>query len=440
MVSRMNVAERGMGLGLRALGGLSGLEVLDRTGLREPMKKLIFRASRDGFRTATVAGRAFSGAASLGRPARQRTGGDPGLFDLTPTDEQEMLQEAFGEFAAARLRPVAEEADRTATLPDGLDAEVTELGATMLGIPEQLGGALEEASAVTSVLVAERLAHGDLGLAFALLAPAAVATALSRHGDADQQARYVTPFAGEDPPVAALALLEDGALADPLEPATTAERTEAGGYVLRGAKALVPRAAAAEVLVVSATLDGLGRLFVVEAGEPGLSTSPEPAIGLRAAQTAALHLDGVELQAHALVGGDDALRDVVRRARLAWCALAVGCCQAVLDHVIPYVQEREAFGEAIADRQAVAFMVADISVELEGLRMATYRAASSLDAGRDAAREIALARQLVSDKAMRIGSDGVQLLGGHGYVHEYPEERWYRDLRAAGTMEGALLV
>jgi alkylation response protein AidB-like acyl-CoA dehydrogenase len=108
--------------------------------------------------------------------------------------------------------------------------------------------------------------------------------------------------------------------------------------------------------------------------------------------------------------------------------------------VIPYVKEREAFGEAIANRQAVAFAVADIAIELDGMRLVTWRAASRADQGKSFAREAALARSLCTRHGMRIGSDGVQLLGGHGYVKDHPVERWYRDLRAIGIMEGALLA
>jgi alkylation response protein AidB-like acyl-CoA dehydrogenase len=108
--------------------------------------------------------------------------------------------------------------------------------------------------------------------------------------------------------------------------------------------------------------------------------------------------------------------------------------------VIPYVKDRRAFGEPIANRQAVAFAVADIAIETAGMRLATYRAAGRADQGKSFAREAALARQLCAKHGMRIGSEGVQLLGGHGYIKEHPVERWYRDLRAAGVMEGALLV
>jgi alkylation response protein AidB-like acyl-CoA dehydrogenase len=112
----------------------------------------------------------------------------------------------------------------------------------------------------------------------------------------------------------------------------------------------------------------------------------------------------------------------------------------VLDYVIPYVNERRAFGEPIANRQAVAFTVANIAIELDAMRLATYRAASRVDQSLPFAREVALARRLSAERGMAIGSDGVQLLGGHGYVKEHPVERWYRDLRALGLMEGGLLV
>jgi alkylation response protein AidB-like acyl-CoA dehydrogenase len=118
----------------------------------------------------------------------------------------------------------------------------------------------------------------------------------------------------------------------------------------------------------------------------------------------------------------------------------MGTGRAVLDYVVPYVNERRAFGEPISNRQAVAFTVANIAIELEGMRLATLRAASRVDQDLAFAREVTLARRLCSERGMVIGSDGVQLLGGHGYVKEHPVERWYRDLRAAGLMEGAVLV
>ena len=164
--------------------------------------------------------------------------------------------------------------------------------------------------------------------------------------------------------------------------------------------------------------------------------------GVRAASLTKLVLEDVKVPADAVLGETDGstYAECVRLSRLAWCALAVGTGQAVLDYVTPYVKERQAFGEPIAHRQSVAFMVANIAIELQGMRLLTYRAAARAAAGKDFSREVALARKACTDKGMQIGLDGVQLLGGHGFVKEHPVERWYRDLRAVGVMEGAVLV
>jgi alkylation response protein AidB-like acyl-CoA dehydrogenase len=112
----------------------------------------------------------------------------------------------------------------------------------------------------------------------------------------------------------------------------------------------------------------------------------------------------------------------------------------VLDYVMPYIKERQAFGEPIANRQSVAFMCANIAIELDGLRLITWRGAARAEQGLPFIREAALAKRIAADKGMQIGSDGVQLLGGHGYVKEHPVERWYRDLRAIGVAEGVLVI
>ena len=297
-----------------------------------------------------------------------------------------------------------------------------------------------ERAVTTGALVAEALGHGDMGLAVACLAPAAVANALVLWGDAEQQATYLPAFVGDDVPAAALTLLEPRPLFDPFDLRTTARRVD-GGFVLDGVKSLVPRAASAELFVVAAALEGTPALFVVESGTSGVSIESEPAMGLRAAAMGRLVLEGVHVPTGALLGADaaDAYADCVRLGRIGWAALACGTGKAVLDYVIPYVNERQAFGEPISHRQAVAFMVANIGIELEGARLTTLRAAARAEQGRSFARESALARRLTAEYGMQIGSNGVQLLGGHGYVKEHPVERWYRDLRAVGVMEGVLL-
>ncbi len=436
------MAERSMGLGLRWLNRLAGSDLLDRIRIRKGVERALFQGTKNGFRSATAAGRTFKAAQQLGKPARQAKSRSKGLFDLAPDDEQQMFQEAGRAFAEEKVRPAALAADAARETPAELLAEASELGVNMLGVPEELGGVIHEQAAVTSVLIGEALAHGDMGIAYAALAPGAVATAIGHWGSAEQEATYLPAFTGEDVPAAALAILEPRPLFDPLKLETKA-RKDGEEWVLDGAKSLVARAKDCELFVIAAEADGIGpALFVVESGTKGLSIEPEPAMGLRPATTGRLTIEGVRLPADALLGEGkpEDYVDCVNRSRVAWCGLAVGAAQAVLDYVIPYVNERQAFGEPISNRQGVAFAVSDIGIESEGMRLATYRAASRADRGEKFAREAAIARRLCAAKGMQIGSEGVQLLGGHGFVKEHPVERWYRDLRAAGVMEGALLV
>ena len=440
----MSLAADGMGLALGGLRRLAGLEVLDRYGLRERIEQLVTTTTRGGFTAANTAGRQFVKASRSVRstPARQSPASKGQLFDLTPDDEQQMLVETFADFAATHLRPAAREADEAQAVPPKLRSMASEMGAMVLGIPTELGGVVDERSSVTSVLAMEALARGDMGLAAGIMAPAAVASALALWGDADQQATYLTPFTGDEPPRAALAIAEPRPLFDPTQLQTRARR-EGGDFLLTGLKALVSDVADAELLLVAAEVQGGGpALFLVESTAEGLGVRVEPTMGVRATATGELALTDVRVPASALLGDSDpaVYSEAIARSRIAWAALATGTAQAVLDYVIPYVKERHAFGEPIAHRQSVAFAVSDIAIELEGLRLATYRAASLADQGKPFARAAAVARQLATDKGMQIGSEGVQLLGGHGYVKEHPVERWYRDLRAAGVADGVVLV
>lgn len=429
-----------MGAGLRFLNSLASSSTIDKLKLRKPVERTIYHSTKNGFKASAAVSRQFAAKDKQDKPARQAKAGGDGKFDLTPTDEQEMLVEAFGEFAKSELLPIATKSSNDALTPPEILKQSTELGVTMIGVPEQLGGAVEERSAVTSALISEALAQGDLGLAVSVLAPAAVSTALGLWGDADQQSTYLPEFVGENVPLAALAVMEPKPLFDPFKLETKATKT-GDGYTLTGVKALVPHGASAELFIVAADLDGQPSLFIVESDE-SIQVTPEPAMGIRPAATATVSFDNFKLPAGALLGAADpeVYKEMVRLSRVAWGAVASGTSRAALDYVIPYVNERKAFGEPISHRQAVAFMVSNIAIELDGLRLTTLRAAARADRGEDFAREAALARQLTAKYAMEIGSNAVQLLGGHGYTQEYPVERWYRDLRAAGLMEGVLLV
>jgi len=431
-----------IGLAVAGLNRLAQSDLLDRWGVRRQTERGVFTVTRSGFKVATSAGRTFAKAGTKGQPGvRVPSAQRSGVFDLTPTEDEQMLVDVVTEFAEEVVRPEAAEADEACVAPDDLLKSSLEIGLPILGVPEELGGITETRSAMAGTLVAEALAKGDLGLAVATLGPGAVATALGLWGTDAQQQTYLPAFTGSSVPAAALALNEARVLFDVLEPATTATRT-AEGYVLNGTKSLVARGADAELFVVGASLEGRPVLFLVESGTPGLAVEGDPAMGVRAASLTRLTMTDVRVPGDAILGETDGstYTECVRLSRLAWCALAVGTAQAVLDYVTPYVKEREAFGEPIAHRQSVAFMVANIAIELQAMRLVTYKAASRVAQGIDATREIALARKLCAEKGMQIGLDGVQLLGGHGFVKEHPVERWYRDLRAIGIMEGTVLV
>lgn len=438
--SKPTLADRGQSFGMRLITRAGGLEAMKNPALRAKVEKVLYRGARQGFRAQVAAGRAFTAKSGSGSPTRSKPAKPRVQFDLNPSDDQEMIREAARELADEVLRPAAPTADAERTAPDEVREQAAQMGMALLAVPTELGGVAEEASAVTSVLVLEELARGDMGLAVAVMHSAAVANCLVNYGDSDQQATYLPSFTDEQSPATgALAIMEPQPLFNPAKPLTSARR-DGENLILDGTKALVPGGANSDLFVVSAQLDGEPRLVIVPPTAEGVTVSDNPAMGIRAARTATLHLDGVHVPAKNLLGSTSDHADAVARARLAWAAAAVGTAQAVLDQVKTYTKERKAFGEPIANRQAVAFTVANIAIELDGLRLVVWRAASRLDRGLDASEQIAHARALTEKHCAQIGSDGVQLLGGHGFVKEFDNERWFRDLRGAGLMEGMLLV
>jgi alkylation response protein AidB-like acyl-CoA dehydrogenase len=431
-------------IGLRLLAPLLGRKFLDRYNVRDPFNRGLKFGVTQFFSAAGASTRQFKKIQAIGKPSTRLEPSGTDYFDLTPDDDQKMIVETVKEFAEEFLRPAAREADEAATYPPELIGKSAELGVTAIKVPEAFDGIAESRTIVTSALVAEALAYGDMGLALPILAPGGVAAALTHWGSADQQATYLTEFAGDNVPQACVAIAEPHPLFDPTMLKTTAVRTPSG-YRLDGVKSLVPAAESCELFLVAAQLNGSPALFIVEAASAGLSVTTDRSMGIRAAALGQVTLNKVSVPLDARLGGDDAdhmqnYSDAIALSRLGWAALAVGTCQAVLDYVIPYVKEREAFGEPIARRQSVAFMCADIAIELDGLRLVTWRGAARADRGLPFAREAALARKLAADKGMRIGLDGVQLLGGHGYTKEHPVERWYRDLRAIGVAEGVVVL
>lgn len=363
------------------------------------------------------------------------------LFDLTLTDEQRMNRESMQRFAAAEIRLQAKTVDAGTSPAVDFYPQTAELGLTLLPIPEALGGAGVERSPTSNALIFEDLAHGDMALTLGAISPMAFVNTLLDQGSDAQREKYLPLFCTGEFKAATTALLEPRATFEPTAPATTA--TASGdSYTLSGSKSMVPLGLDAELVLVIAQLDsGEPAAFIVEGTPEGMTRTAEANMGLLGAQLATLQFDNVQLPASALLG-DKAfdLQRFIDLSRIGICALAVGTCQAVLDYVIPYVNERVAFGEPISNRQSVAFMVADIAIELEAMRLMTWRAASLAEQGMDFHEQAYLAKVFCAEHAMKIGTDGVQLLGGHGFCREHPVELWYRSLRAIDTLEGIASV
>lgn len=229
-----------MGIGLAVLNRIASSPAIDRLGLRKQAESAVYHGTRTGFQAAGAAARTFKRVKGSGKPVRQHTTADSGVFDLSPTEDQQMIVGVINEFASEVLRPGAEAAEAADSTTAEVLAQTTEFGLSLLNVPEDLGGLSEERSAITGVLVAEALAEGDMGQAVACLAPAAVATAISLWGSDEQQQTYLPAFTGEDVPVAALVVAEPRPLFDPFELSTTATRT-GDGFVLDGLKSGVVR-------------------------------------------------------------------------------------------------------------------------------------------------------------------------------------------------------
>ena len=276
------MAKDAVGYALGALNKLASSDFLDKVGLRKFIERLAYTLTKTGFRVVTTTARTFKASQKLDKPQRLHAPGQTtDLFDLSITEEQQMIRDSVKSFATEVLRDRGEAADAAHRTDDDVLASALELGLNFFAVPESLGGAATERSAVTNMLIAEDLAYGDMGQAVAILAPMGVANALTSWGSADQQARYLPPFAGETPPKAAIAVAEPQPLFDPNQLKTSA-RKDGDSYVLTGQKSLVPLAAEAELFLVAAQTDDGPAVFIVEGGSEGLSCGEDNGMGIRA--------------------------------------------------------------------------------------------------------------------------------------------------------------
>lgn len=397
--------------------------------LRKLTERFVYEGTKNGIKAANAASRVFKGSSNKGERLNNSSASD--LFDLSYNEDQLMIQQTIRQFAE-KMRIAAEKCDDAFSINEELWNEFIELQLAYMQVPESFGGMMKEKSTTTQMMIVEELAHGDLGQAYAFYSRHSVLNAIVQWGTESQQQTLIPEFLNEHPTTAVIAVNEPVALFSPFTLNTTATRKE-DKYILNGKKNMIPLGETAAYFLIAAQTDNEGiQLYFVDNQTEGISVKSEKGMGLNAAALTEIHLENVSVHASAKLGGEKGIdyTEFIQYCKLGWCALAVGCCQAILDYVIPYCNERHAFGEPISNRQAVAFMIADIKIELESMRILTQRAAAKAEQGLDFKKDVYLAHVLCCDKAMEIGSNGVQLLGGHGYIRDYPVERWYRDLRA----------
>ncbi|MBM4246382.1 MAG: hypothetical protein FJ148_21735 [Deltaproteobacteria bacterium] len=365
------------------------------------------------------------------------------MISFEPTEEQELVRSTARDLAAEALRPLARDADEESAIPADFLRSTWQLGFVSNQIPEAFGGGGAPRSPMTGALLLEELAAGDAALALAALSPALFATTLVDHGTAKQQERYLPQLCGADFQAASVAIVEPRPAFDAHVLRTTAE-SRGSAWVLNGVKSFVAYGGeAGHFIVVATDPDGKPAAFVVPREAHGVSVAgPEPTLGLRALPFAQLELKNVEVPQDDRVGGPTGF-DYARLldcARVGIAAALVGLSRAVMEYTIPYAKERVAFGEAIAQKQAIAFMLSDMAIETDAMRWLVWKAAAELEAGRDATRATHLMRGYVSAQAMKIADNGIQVLGGHGFIREHPVELWYRHARTLGVLEGTAAV
>lgn len=365
------------------------------------------------------------------------------MFTFTPTDEQQMLIDTIRRFNEG-VRKVAHDSDETGEAPAHIIAKGWDLGLLPGLIPEAYGGYAEEPGAVTGVLALEELAWGDIPLALTTLTPAAFALAVLISGTEDQKQHYLPEFCDAHRPVMTAALVEPNPLFDPWRPTTTASQ-ENGIVRLTGQKTCVPLADSAERILVYAADSETGAVggYIVERDTPGLSIGERVKLmGLNALPLYSLNLTDVIVDSDKQLGGTNGtdFKSILHRSRIAIASLAAGVARASLEYARDYARERVQFGVPIGTKQAVAFRLADVAIEIDAARILAWEAAWQADRNCDLTQSSTWAYQLALKTAAFSADSGVQVLGGHGYIREHPVERWLRNAAGLRNLEGLVLV
>ncbi len=363
-------------------------------------------------------------------------------------DDLKDVVEMVHRLSQDEIRPRMRQYEKDGHLEEDLLQKVHSLGLTTLALPQEVGGPGLDLRA--AAVLQEELAWGDVGVSVALSGPGAAGIAVATLGDDEQKARLLKPFAADDAfsKRGALAAVEGPFGLSPDAVSTTAELS-GDSYVLKGEKRYVLDADSSDLTVVLAregSQEGWAGLafYAIEGSHPGLRAGERlRTLGLETARYAHLTLDSVRVPAkNKLKGKGDPRRDVlevVSRKRVLDAARLVGCCRAASEYANKYATERKAFGKALYEHQSLAFMMADMATKLEACRWLVWKAAWRLDqsAGSDEALlDAAVAFKHATDLSVEVTSDSVQILGGHGYIQDHPVEKWMRDARCLGLVDG----
>jgi alkylation response protein AidB-like acyl-CoA dehydrogenase len=361
-------------------------------------------------------------------------------FEFSPT--QLLVRQTARTFAQERVLPGARQRDREERFPKELLAEMAHLGLMGVNIPAAYGGA--EAGAVAYSLAMMEMAAACASTAVAMAVTNMCAELICAFGTEGQRTTHVTRLVSGEAVAGAFALSEPQCGSDAAGLSATAVR-RGDDWVLNGAKQWITSGAYAGVLVVWARTSGPGSrglsAFIVEGGTRGLHVGKaEDKLGLRASNTVPLLFEDCVLPARALLGregeGFKLAMVALDGGRIGIASQGCGVARAALEASVRYVRERRAFGQAIAEFQAVRFILANIKTELSAAESLTLRAAWLKEQGRSFTQEASMAKLFASEMSNRACDKAVQLHGGYGYIDEFPVERYLRDARVQTIYEG----
>lgn len=358
-------------------------------------------------------------------------------------DLQRAVKEAARQFAQEQLWPGAEERDRAARFPRDELLAMGELGFLGMLVPEDFGGM--DSDMVTYASVIEEIAAGDGACSTIVSVHSSVTCKpISLYGTAEQKARYLPKLASGEW-IGGFALTEPQAGSDASALKTRAVR-DGDSYVLNGAKQFITSGKNGKLIVVFAVTDpDAGKkgitAFLVETDSPGYEVvRVEEKLGIHSSDTCQIAFNTMRIPVENRLGAEGegykiALSNL-EGGRIGIAAQAVGMARKAFEVARDYAVDRQAFGGPITDQQAVAFKLADMATDIEAARQLVLSAATRKDAGEPCLREASMAKLFASEMAERVCSAAIQLLGGYGYLKDYPVERIYRDVRVCQIYEG----